>query len=244
MQACVLGIAALVAPACGLASTGTGEDVQEAGVPSADGAVAPHDAASDASGMMDAGTLLTLTSAMPGAKVDLTALGPGGWAHWGRNKATDVNLGHDNPTALMLMEGLTVDGGTPTPVQFGDNQTAFSWSNGVPTASESGTTTGIYAKGAHPVWRLTLMADTSVHEAVVFLGGYKSHAALTVTLGTGATQRTVTDLQSNATGHYYLLYTIDYQANAANTPLVVSWEMLVADDTGNGNVTLSAVALK
>lgn len=188
---------------------------------------------------------LNVTHAKPPATADLSMLGPTGFAHWGRTKATDVNLGAANQAPFgMVMESLGVDGGTPTPGQFTDNRVRFSWTNGTPTVMEPGTTTGIYSKGTHPSFVLTFVADTTPHQALLFLGGNSSHAQLTVKLGTGAGDRTFTDLESNTNGPYDVLYTIDYAASTANAPLVVSWEMLVADDQGNGNVSLSAIAIK
>jgi len=172
-------------------------------------------------------------------------LGPLGFVHWGRNGGNDVNVGAMNQAPFgMVMESLQLDGGTPNPAQFNDNRVKFSWTNGTPTATESGTSTGIYSKGPHPAFALTFTAESTPHRALLFVGGNSSHAQLDVKLGTGKDERTFTDQHSNMAGNYDVLYTIEYASTAVNAPMVVRWQELVADDPGNGNVSLSAVAIQ
>ena len=214
---------------------------------SSDGSVAASAMDGGSGSVRDsAASALTVSQTKPPATADLGMLGTVGFAHWGRTKATDVDLGAANQAPLgMLMESLGVDGGgAPMPAQFGDNRVKFSWANGTPTATEPGTKTGIYSKGSHPSFVLTLTADPAPHEVLLFLGGNQSHARLTATLGTGGSRISVSDLASNGGGLYDALFVVGYRATESNTPLVISWEMLVADDPRNGNVSLSAVAIR
>lgn len=87
----------------------------------------------------DAGALTGVHELIASAStVNLTAEGTLDWAHWGRTSPTDFNHRAD---VTRQISNFTLIGRGPI-LQFGDNFTGYSWTNGTPTARATRSTSG------------------------------------------------------------------------------------------------------
>jgi hypothetical protein len=176
----------------------------------------------------------------PATAVDLTAEGTADWAHWGlvTNTSFDfkslVQRKISNFTAL----------GADTFANYGNNYTAFSWSDGSPTPTVSGTTTGVIITGVTNGFRLTAPADASPRQLNLYVGGYGVEGELQAYLS-DLSARPYSDISvSNVYGTSYVQYTIDYTAASAGQQLILAYRSLNLFDYTYGGVTLQAATLQ
>src|ERR1041384_8212482 len=80
-----------------------------------------------------------------GSNVNLTEEGPLDWVHWGLEADTSVNR---KASVTPKISNYTVLYNTNTSYQaayrYADNYNSYTWSDGFPTESVTGTTTGVY----------------------------------------------------------------------------------------------------
>lgn len=189
---------------------------------------------------------LSLATSTPAAMLDLNVEGTAGWVHWGRNDEQTVNERADAtgaiPTFTIANATAKVDLRT-----LGDNMTSFKWSGGTPKADEPGTTTGVYSKTGHPVFTLRRAVKTTTKmRMVVYAGTYKALGRFTVRLGDKpGDPMSSADLESEGKpgDKNFGRIAIDYQSSDPAKELIITWEMIEAHDTNNGNVTLCAATL-
>jgi hypothetical protein len=175
----------------------------------------------------------------PPTFVNLTTEGTADWTHWGLTNANSLNRkANVGPQINMTVVG------THSPVQFSNNYTSFSWSDGAPVASESGTPTGIYITGFTNGFKVTAPADTVSRTLRVYSGLYGAAGTLQAFLSDGSaeayTDTSLDDIYSNR----YAAYTINYRAASAGQTLTVRYRASRVYDMDYGNVTLPAVTLQ
>jgi len=162
--------------------------------------------------------------------IDLTALGKTDWKHWGLRTATDVDrkaTGGNKITAVVI-------GGNP--LQYGNNDNGYSWSDGTPTVRVTNTITGIYIAGKGNGFKITVPATTTKQTLYLYVGLWQSQATLEVSLSN--TPGGYTNTQQ---GSLDVCYVIEFTASSNDQNLVLSWTQ---DDNGGGNVTLQAAVLE
>jgi hypothetical protein len=179
--------------------------------------------------------LLTVAYAAAPPMADLTALGTVDWAHWGFTSAIDFD--HKVGVGILPNRKLI---NTATPVQYGDNFTGFSWTDGTPHMTATNSTTGIFTFGLGTGFELDVPADTASHTLRLFVGGYRAEGTLDVSLSDGSAPGR-TDKQSSMTGPFGAFYTIQFRAASSSQKLIVKWTESL--DYSGGNVTLQAAAL-
>jgi hypothetical protein len=178
------------------------------------------------------GGLLTGSGATSPASLNLSSEGSTDWAHWGLNAATDFNSKNG---ATVQINNITVVG-SGSPARYDDNDTAFTWTGGTPTASATNTTTGIYLGGINNGLQFTVPADTTQRTLKVYVGSYDAQGRLQASLSdNSATAYTDTA----AAGSANRVYTLNYRAASAGQTLTVRWTQV----GGGGNVTLQAATL-
>lgn len=169
------------------------------------------------------------------------------WAHWGGAGGGSVP-GRDSMAggsgSISAVE--VVGAGSGGARAFGNNPTAFSWSDGVPTAAAANVSTGIYVqngKGGGFALQVKGGAAGATLKLSVYVGVYGGASALfSATLGDGSGGATYNDANMVApskgtlTGRYTVLFTPP-QAHAL---LNVSWTQ-TSDD---GNITLEAATVE
>src|SRR4029078_6908464 len=104
----------------------------------------------------------------PPTSVHLTAEGTAEWAHG--SATTTVAFNH-KAGVIQKISDATRLGNRPI-VGYADNFSAFSWTDGTPAATESGTTTGIYITGLTNGFLITAPADTVPRTLKVYVGCY------------------------------------------------------------------------
>jgi|GEM_PF-3803332 len=170
--------------------------------------------------------------------VDLTT-GARDWVHWGLNATPDITRKAGITPLISNFTG--IGGGTLK--RFTDNRVSFTWSDGAPTQSSSGTTNGVYYSNMPKGFQITAPADGSTRTLKVYVSSYQADIALTAHLSdASAFDYTNTQVNAVTNANIYREYTFVYRSATPGT-LQVRWIDSV-DHNGGGNVTLSAAILQ
>jgi hypothetical protein len=187
----------------------------------------------------DAGSL-TCSRALIPASVSLTAEGPVDWAHWGLTTATSFN--HKSGVTPPRISNYALVGAAAAD-RYQDNPNLYSWGDGTPTATNSGTPTGVYVGGVlSNGFRLTVPADTTVRTLKLYIGVWDAQGRLEVSLSDHSA-RTFTDTGLiNTNGTSNAVNIIHFRAASAGQTLTVKWTIATLFNPTFGNVTLQAAA--
>jgi hypothetical protein len=169
--------------------------------------------------------------------INLTTEGTIDWAHWGRTSPTDFN--HRAEVAHEI-SNFTLIGQGPI-LQFGDNFTGYSWTNGTPTARATRTTSGIYLNNNDNGFEISVPADTTVKTLKVYVGAYAAQMHFEAALSDNSAPQYVDESFQNASDGPNRAYVLNFAANSAGQKLVVRYWVINGD---GGNVTLQAAALR
>ena len=176
-----------------------------------------------------------------GAPLDLSAEGFSDWSHWGFGGPTVFN--HQSGITQQVSNYTLI--GTTAPSWFTDCPTSFSWTNGTPTLSVSGTTTGVNVSG--PVgdgFELTMPADTNLKTLKLYVGVWYTQGKLEASLSDGSAPAFVDTSMSNNAGASFALYTIQYRAATPGQTLKVRYTILNSYFLPYGNVAMEAATLR
>lgn len=178
--------------------------------------------------------VLTVTRGEVPALVDLTAAGPVDWVHWGL-------LGTGQPVRKRNGSGeIRDEGGRGDRESYSNNPEAYTWRDGAPVASASGTTSGVYTCGAGNGFALAVVADGELRTARLYAGLWASRARLDVRFSTGgpAHRLRMEDPHTQQAAEF----TIRFRA-PRGAKLLIHWT--VEESLGDcGNVALQAMALR
>ncbi len=184
-----------------------------------------------------AGVLLGNQATAP-ASVNLTAEGTLDWAHWGFVTATDFDQKSGGANRI---SNFTEISGGGTAARFANAATAFSWSDGTPTASATETTTGLYVGGLDDGFEFTVAADTTPKLLKVYAGCWNAQARFEATLSDGSAAAYVSEALDDYGIGSAAVYTIRFAANSAGQTLTVRVSSIVLH--GGGNCTLMGASL-
>ena len=177
---------------------------------------------------------LTVTRGDVPALVDLSAVGPVDWIHWGL-------LGPDTPVRKRNGSGqLRDEGGRGERESYSNNPEAYTWRDGAPVGSASGTTSGVYTCGEGTGFALAVAADGELRTVRLYAGLWMARGRLDLRLSAGGPTRTVRmeDPHTEQTAEF----TIRFRA-PRGAKLLVNWR--VEESFGDcGNVGVQAVALR
>jgi hypothetical protein len=179
--------------------------------------------------------LVEVTVAEPVTAVDLASEGSRDWAHWGLANPSSVNRKSGGGQQISNFKPLKSQAG-----RFSDARTNFWWSGGTPSASVSGTTTGVYFSGVGNGYELSVAAGTSAQTLRLYLGGYVSKGRLEVALSDGSAAPYVAYF-ANGNGIFDRVVTLNFAAASEGQELRIQYRM--EPDFPNGNVTLIAASL-
>ena len=148
--------------------------------------------------------------------------------------------------------GFDLTGGPLEVQQFGDNFTAYSWTNGVPTESETGTGTGIWiaqpgasaGPGLNTGFEISVPADTTVRALKVYVGAYGARMHFEASLTDESAPPYVDESFFNEGDGPNRVYTLTFAAASPGQRLVVRWWTLSLADETWGNITLQSAALR
>lgn len=201
------------------------------------------------SSLVPAALILSATPAAAGAlsgiyeviasasTVNLTIEGTLDWAHWGRTSPTDFNRRAD---VAPQISNFTLIGQGPI-LQFGDNFTGYSWTNGTPTARATRATSGIYVNSEGNGFEISVPADTTVKTLKVYVGAYAAQMHFEASLSDASAPTYVDESFENASDGPNRAYVLSFAANSPGQRLTVRYWVLSGS---GGNVTLQAAALR
>jgi hypothetical protein len=174
----------------------------------------------------------------PTGSHDLTAEGTLDWAHFGLQSETSVE--HRNGTALI--GALTIVGTGPLH-QYTDNHLSFSWTNGTPVASNSGTTTGVLIYGAGNGFSIDVPADQTVRTLRIYMSGFGADYRVVGHISDGSAYDYDVTILHTVNDAEYRMFTFSYKSLMPGQYLRVTWTDL-KDYFGGANVTVQAVTLQ
>ncbi|MFG1775933.1 hypothetical protein ACGFIG_05830 [Micromonospora sp. NPDC049048] len=179
--------------------------------------------------------VLAVSTAEVPADVDLTSVGSRDWIHWGLR-------GADSTVRKRGGSGeIRDEGGTGRRGGWDDNQESFSWRDGSPVASASGSPHGVYRCGTGSGFTLAVSADGRARTVRVYAGVWMARGRLDARLSVGGPSRTlwIEDRHTSRSTEF----TIRFQAPKGSR-LVLTWTVEQAFSDDCGNVGLQAVALR
>jgi chitodextrinase len=184
------------------------------------------------------GGLLSGSLAVPASVINLSSAGTTDWAHWGLSSTTSFD--HKRGVTQSISNYTRL--GTGNIWRVGDNLTAFSWSDGTPTASATATKTGILALGVNNGFQITGPADTAQRTLKVHVGVWTGRGKFEVRLSDGSAPSYTDTSLVNTTGARTGVYTLLYSAASGGQTLIIKYTLLNSYSS-NGNVTLEATTL-
>lgn len=184
-----------------------------------------------------AGSLVVSSGDNPGA-VDLSSEGLLDWAHWGLAKANSFN--HKGGVAPRISNFTPV--GSAGALQC-TTSGSYSWYDGTPTSSNSGTNTCVYSIGLQNGFQITVPADTTSHTLKLYVGVSSAGGRLEASLSDGSAAPFIDTSLVNPSRQSTRVYILNYSAASPGQTLTVRWTVNAA--YGNWpNVTLQAATLQ
>jgi hypothetical protein len=175
----------------------------------------------------------------PPAAVNLSVEGKMDWIHWALATRNSVN--RRAGITPMVSDVTIIPHGLPQ--RYADNFTAFSWTNGTPTASAFGTRSGLYMAGLSNGFRITVPADTRPKRLNIYAGVYGARARFEATLSDNSAAPFINNQLERILANGYGLYTVDFAAGTNNQTLTVRYIAEALNDVNFGNVTWAAATL-
>jgi len=187
------------------------------------------------------GGALTATRTLnPSGGVNLTSEGTSDWAEWGYLSASNFNyraLGGRQISDITRI-------GTNIVNRLTDFQTQFSWNDGTPVGSASGSRNAVFVGGLTNGFEISAPADTNTRTLRVYVGLYGAQGNFQAWLsdfsGLAYADTTVT----NQFGNSYAVYSITYTAATNHQRLIVRYTAQNLYDTDFGNVAIAAATLQ
>jgi hypothetical protein len=181
---------------------------------------------------------LTVPTALP-TSVNLAVEGSRDWTHWGL--ATNSIFNHKAGVTPQISDFTKIG---PNPAElYADNYTAYSWSDGTPTASANNATKGVYTTGLTNGFEISVPADATSRTLKVYVGLYSAQGNFQAWLSDYSTPAYTDVTLSNFFGNAYGVYTLTYAAASPGQTLHVRYRSLKLFDQDFGNVTLQAATL-
>ena len=179
------------------------------------------------------------TESAAAASYNLTALGTADWAPWGL-AGSGSNFDHDASGGSQISNVTEVGSGNYGGWTYSPRN--VSWTNGTPTASDSGDDGYIWANNAIGAgYSFTVPASTTSRTLYVYLGGASSGGTLDAHLSDGsAADYTVT---VSGTANYQDLVAITYAAASAGQTLTITYDKTQTIGAASGSVDLMAAWL-
>ncbi len=171
--------------------------------------------------------------------VNLTAEGTIDWAQWGRTAVEDFN---HRSNVVSQISNYTLIGEGPV-LQFGDNFTGYSWTNGTPVARATRVTAGIYVVDEGNGFEISVPADTTVRTLKVYVGVYAAQMHFEAHLSDDSAPPYADDSFQNEFDGPNRAYVLNFASASAGQKLVVQIKVLTFLNDA-ANVTLQAAALR
>jgi uncharacterized repeat protein (TIGR01451 family) len=188
------------------------------------------------------GSILTgsFASLSPGS-VNLTNEGLAYWTHWGHGSFPQFD--HKDVLTQLISGYATL--GTSAVNSFADNLVSYSWSDGQPTVSTSGTTTGVFVNNTPGNgFEVTIPADTNLKTLKIYVGVWFAQGRLEAAFTDGSAPVYVDTSIGAAPGRSNGVYTIQFKSAAPSQTLRIRYTIQTNHFPPYGNVTLESMALR
>jgi hypothetical protein len=185
------------------------------------------------------GGSLTGTKSPVTAGVDLTADGNLDWAHWGLAERNSFD--HKFGGVQQIPNFTTL--GTNALQQLTDYPTSFSWSDGVPTPSSSGTQTGVFITGLANGFEFSIPASTTTRTLKLYVGLYGGQGNFQAFLNDFSAPAFTDSSLKSFYGNAYGLYTLNFAAASPNQVLKIRFVSGALYEMVYGNATVEAASL-
>ena len=188
----------------------------------------------------DASASASLTGALSTAPflVNLSTEGNSDWIHWGLTSKTDVDR---KAGVSAQISQITSIGGALAP-QFKRTKSAYTWSQGSPTAKVTSTTTGLRIYGIGKGFKFTAPANTTERTLKVYLGANSATGRLVARLSDGSAPNYVVTIKQGSSTISKVL-TLSYRAASAGQLLTVSYVVDSKPDPTKGWISLESAAI-
>ena len=164
----------------------------------------------------------------------MTSEGTSDWAHWGLTTGASFDRKATGNSQISNFVSI----GSITPVRYTGVPINFSWSDGTPTSTVTGTNSGIFTYNVGNGFQLTVPADTTDRTLKLYVGLYKAQGRLEVALSDGSASPYVDTSLVNQTGASNTVFTLKYRAGGNGQSLTVRWTLQASWDTA-ANLTLA-----
>lgn len=194
--------------------------------------------------MTTGGGMLSGSVATSPSNLDLTTEGTLDWAHWGLASANSFD--HKTGVSEWIPNVTPLNATTNNFLRYANNLTAYSWTDGTPTAAVSGTTTGIYIYSTNQppgAFQLTVPATNALRRLKVYVGLYGEQARMDAWLSDWSAVPYTDSSLSSAYHSGYAVYTFLYRSTNAGATLNVRWSPEIIYDPFYGNATWQAATL-
>jgi Tol biopolymer transport system component/subtilisin-like proprotein convertase family protein len=186
-----------------------------------------------------AGGFLATTVTQSPTSVDLTAQGTLDWAHWGLGSISGFD--HKAGTQQQISNFTRV--GKRSVSWFSDNTTSFSWTDGTPTGSVTGTPTGLFISGQGNGFEFSVPADSSLKTLKLYVGAWYAQGHLQATLSDQSAGVVLDESVNSNAGATHAVYTIRFRSVSSAQTLRVQYTLANDFFEPNGNISLEAAAL-
>jgi hypothetical protein len=173
-------------------------------------------------------------------QVNLTTEGTLDWAHWGIIGPADFD---QKAGVSSRISNYIPVGNALSYYQYGNNAQGFTWTDGTPTATADGTTTGVYVVGVGNGFEVDVQAEQTNLLFTLYVGVYSGGGNVTTLhLETSLSDNSApTFIDDSLSGIANRRYRFLFSAGSAGQTLRVRYWVLGASD---GNVTLQAATLQ
>ncbi|MGK5738616.1 hypothetical protein [Micromonospora sp. URMC 103] len=179
--------------------------------------------------------LLTVTQAEIPAEVDLTAVGPRDWVHWGLRGGGSTVRKRDGSGEIVDQGGRGARGG------WDGNQELFGWRDGATVRTVDDTPAGVYTCGAGNGFALAVAGSGELRTVRLYAGLWMARGRLEARLSVGGPTTTLRmeDPHTSRSAEFTLRFRAPKGAR-----LLITWTVEAAFSRDCGNVGLQAVALR
>jgi uncharacterized protein YjdB len=171
------------------------------------------------------GTVTTSSEA-----VNLTSVGTADWAHW---PGYDHKISGGSKISNFSLIGTGTIGSYPNDAR------AISWTDGIPTLTGSGNTSGNFVSGSGNGFSITVPADTTSQTLLLYCGVYAGQGTLTAHLSDSSSPDFIDESITGVGVAVDANYNIIFRAGSPNQTLTLTWVL----KNGGGNVTFHGAAL-
>jgi len=180
-------------------------------------------------------------ASLSAGSVNLTDEGLAYWTHWGLGGAPGYNSKDQGHQLISSYTKL----GTATVGWFSDNIISYNWTNGKPTISTSGTTTGVLINDAvGNGFEITVPADTNLRTLKVYVGAWWAQGKLEASFTDGSAPVYMDTSVGATPGLHKGVYTIQFKSATQFQTLRIRYTLQTNHFAPFGNVTLESATLR